>query len=171
MTYLKKRRLRLGVLAALVAQAPGKLGRTALMKMAYFLQTIKGVSLGYDFRMYTYGPFDQDVLDDLSTARGLGRGQIPNRFFRLWSRLRLRVFASSGGRFDEEEVGAFPRGSCFCHYLGAAGVRPHVGRRPGTGRDAGFRGPGSGSGAQANVEARTSAQSQGHQAAVCRPVH
>jgi hypothetical protein len=39
------------------------------MKLAYFLQTIKGVPLGYTFRLYLYGPFDSDVLNDLGHAQ------------------------------------------------------------------------------------------------------
>jgi hypothetical protein len=38
------------------------------MKLLYFLQELKGVPLGYDFRLHTYGPFDSDVLSDLATA-------------------------------------------------------------------------------------------------------
>ncbi|MBY0523540.1 MAG: hypothetical protein K2R98_09070 [Gemmataceae bacterium] len=63
---------RQALLGQLVSQSPSKLGRTALMKLAYLLQTIKEVPLGYDFRMYTYGPFDSDVLNDLSMAESLG---------------------------------------------------------------------------------------------------
>jgi uncharacterized protein len=59
------------LLAQLVAQRP-KLGRTALMKLAYLLQTVRGVPLGYDFRLYTYGPFDSDLLNDLSRAESFG---------------------------------------------------------------------------------------------------
>jgi len=32
------------------------------MKMKYFLQELKEVPLGYDFRLSTYGPFDAEVL-------------------------------------------------------------------------------------------------------------
>jgi hypothetical protein len=42
------------------------------MKCLYLLQTIRGVPLGYHFRLYTYGPFDADVLGDLSLAERLG---------------------------------------------------------------------------------------------------
>jgi hypothetical protein len=66
-----ERDLRLGLLSTLVAQAPGKLGRTAVMKLAFLLQTVKGLPLGYDFRLYTYGPFDSDVLYDLDLAVSL----------------------------------------------------------------------------------------------------
>lgn len=65
--------LRPAVVAALVSAYPGKpLGRTAVMKLCYFLQELKGVPLGYDFRMFTYGPFDEDVLSDLGDARAAG---------------------------------------------------------------------------------------------------
>jgi hypothetical protein len=38
------------------------------MKLVYLLQTLKGTPLDYDFRLYTYGPFESDVLDDLGQA-------------------------------------------------------------------------------------------------------
>ena len=60
---------RAALLAMLVSKAPGqKLGRTAIMKFLYFLQVLKSVPLGYDFRLHTYGPFESDVLSDLATA-------------------------------------------------------------------------------------------------------
>lgn len=62
---------RLALLCTLVAKAPSRLGRTAIMKLAYLLQTVKGVPLGYDFRLYTYGPFESDVLYDLGAAETL----------------------------------------------------------------------------------------------------
>jgi len=40
------------------------------MKLFYFLQELKGVQLGYDFRLFNYGPFDSEVLSDLSSACG-----------------------------------------------------------------------------------------------------
>jgi hypothetical protein len=42
------------------------------MKCLYFLQTVRDVPLGYRFRLYIYGPFDPDVLSDLSLAERLG---------------------------------------------------------------------------------------------------
>jgi len=62
---------RMGVLSELVARAPTKLGRTTLMKLAFLLQTVRGVPLGYDFRLYTYGPYDADVLNDLGLAESM----------------------------------------------------------------------------------------------------
>jgi uncharacterized protein YwgA len=72
MSDLQRWRLRLGVITELVARAPCKLGRTAIMKLTYLLQTVKGVPLGYDFRLHTYGPFESDVLNDLGLAESLG---------------------------------------------------------------------------------------------------
>jgi uncharacterized protein YwgA len=65
-------KLRAAILARMVCKAPDqKLGRTQLMKLFYFLQDLKDVSLGYDFRLFTYGPFDSEVLSDLGTACNL----------------------------------------------------------------------------------------------------
>jgi len=61
---------KLGAIIGLVEQSPqGALGRTAIMKLLYLLQEVRGVPLGYDFRLYTYGPFDSDVLNDLETGQ------------------------------------------------------------------------------------------------------
>src|SRR5262249_50838875 len=63
---------RLAVLVSLVQKAPTRsLGRTAIVKMVYLLQVVRGVPLGYDFRLYTYGPFDSEVLGDLDYAQAL----------------------------------------------------------------------------------------------------
>lgn len=63
--------LRLAVLSKLIKKAPQKPGRTALMKFAYLLQTVKRVPLGYQFALYNYGPYDSAVLTDLSQAVSL----------------------------------------------------------------------------------------------------
>jgi uncharacterized protein len=62
---------RLAIISELVKQAHGRPGRTAVMKLEYFLQTVKQVPLGYNFRLYTYGPFDSNVLTDLSQAEAM----------------------------------------------------------------------------------------------------
>src|SRR5262249_27965292 len=48
-----------------------QLGRTALMKLTYFLQELEGLRLGFHFTLYTYGPFQSEVLSDLATAISL----------------------------------------------------------------------------------------------------
>lgn len=63
----------LAVIAVMAERAPFKnLGRTAMMKCIYFLQVLRGVPLGYSFSLYSYGPFDADVLADLAYAENLG---------------------------------------------------------------------------------------------------
>jgi uncharacterized protein len=63
--------LRLATLSTLVKRSPQRPGRTALMKYAYLLQTVKEVPLGYHFELYNYGPYDSSVLSDLSQAETL----------------------------------------------------------------------------------------------------
>jgi len=62
---------RLAVITWLSENTSG-LGRTALMKYCYFLQAVCGVPLGYRFSLYSYGPFDSDLLSDLDSAESMG---------------------------------------------------------------------------------------------------
>ncbi len=73
MDYFDQMWSRLATLGKLVGKAPNQyLGHTAIMKLTYFLQVLKKVPLGYDFRFYYYGPYDSDVLGDLNYAECLG---------------------------------------------------------------------------------------------------
>lgn len=64
---------RSSILSRMVVNAPNQeLGRTKVMRLFYFLQELKGVPLGYDFRLFTYGPFQSEVLSDLSSACSAG---------------------------------------------------------------------------------------------------
>jgi hypothetical protein len=66
-------RRRIALLTALVEKAPSRtLGRTAIMKLLYFLITLRRVPLGYHFTLYSYGPFDSTVLEDIDYAARLG---------------------------------------------------------------------------------------------------
>ena len=72
MEWNKLQDVRLALIAKLVALAPaGYLGRTALMKFCYLLQTVRKVPLQYRFTLYSYGPFDANVLSDLGTAENI----------------------------------------------------------------------------------------------------
>ncbi len=51
-----------------IAKRKSGLGKTAIMKYLYILQTVYNVPLGYNFGLYTYGPFATEVLDDLDYA-------------------------------------------------------------------------------------------------------
>lgn len=73
---------RVAALAAIAKRWPkGNLGRTALVKCAYFLQTLKKVPLNYHFRLYSYGPFDSNVLDDLDVAESLGAVKVSTTLY------------------------------------------------------------------------------------------
>jgi uncharacterized protein len=63
---------RAALITSLVSKSKSSFGRTAVMKCLYFLQELKGVPLGYHFGLYTYGPFDSDVLNDLGVAERMG---------------------------------------------------------------------------------------------------
>ncbi len=64
---------RVALIPALAAKTSGgQMGRTALMKYMYFLQALRNLQLGYRFTLYSYGPFDSDVLADLGTAEDIG---------------------------------------------------------------------------------------------------
>lgn len=41
------------------------LGKTKLMKIVYMLQQVKNLNLGYDFDIYTYGPYSSEVLESV----------------------------------------------------------------------------------------------------------
>jgi len=47
---------RMGVISSIVKLRPG-LGKTAMMKYIFLLQKVYKVPLGYDFEIYTYGPY------------------------------------------------------------------------------------------------------------------
>jgi uncharacterized protein YwgA len=73
MTHADPPLRRVAALTKLVEMAsPNPLGRTAVMKLAYFLKVVRGVPIDYEFRLYTYGPFCTDILEDLQYAASLG---------------------------------------------------------------------------------------------------
>ena len=43
---------------------PG-MGKTAVMKAMFMLQQVKGLSLGCDFSIYTYGPYAAEIMEDI----------------------------------------------------------------------------------------------------------
>ena len=76
-----QRGLRHSVITDLARKSTRVLGRTALVKLVYLLQEAKGMDLGYQFSLYSYGPFDADVLNDLEhlCAQGVVR-QLVQRY-------------------------------------------------------------------------------------------
>lgn len=47
-------------------------GKTALLKHIFFLGGIYNIDCGYDFRLYSYGPFDAQLLSDLDLVEHWG---------------------------------------------------------------------------------------------------
>jgi uncharacterized protein len=68
MRTLTDAEVRQAIIVELVKRLPSKLGRTGVMKLIYFLQALKDVRFGYSFRLYNYGPYDGQVLEDLRLA-------------------------------------------------------------------------------------------------------
>jgi uncharacterized protein YwgA len=54
----------IGIIAKIVSENPGK-GKTALMKYVYLLQKVYKVPMGYDYSIYTYGPYSSEVMADI----------------------------------------------------------------------------------------------------------
>ncbi|MCL2152829.1 MAG: hypothetical protein FWH57_07725 [Oscillospiraceae bacterium] len=48
------------------------LGKTAIMKVVYMLQQVKGLDLCYRFDIYTYGPYTAEVTEDLEELISYG---------------------------------------------------------------------------------------------------
>lgn len=51
-----------------IAKKDANIGKTGMMKLLYLLQEIYDVPFGYDFEIYTYGPYCQTVMSDLEYA-------------------------------------------------------------------------------------------------------
>ncbi|MCL2755530.1 MAG: hypothetical protein FWE45_00560 [Firmicutes bacterium] len=58
---------RLSIIASLVRKQPA-IGTTALMKCVYLLQEVFEVPLGYDYTIYTYGPYSSQVTSDVDLS-------------------------------------------------------------------------------------------------------
>lgn len=59
-------------LAQRLQTQPSQFGKTSLQKMIYLLQELKGVPIGYQFCLYTHGPFAAQILGDLDLVEALG---------------------------------------------------------------------------------------------------
>lgn len=59
---------RMGIISEITKKKPG-LGKTAMMKYIFLLQKVYKVPLGYDFEIYTYGPYSSEVMEDIDFAK------------------------------------------------------------------------------------------------------
>jgi uncharacterized protein YwgA len=70
---------RYGLIAELARRLYGKspqFGKTILQKMVFLLQEVYGVKCGYQYDLYTYGPFSSQLLQDLDLVETLGGVQV-----------------------------------------------------------------------------------------------
>lgn len=55
---------RKNVIIKMLEENPG-MGKTAVMKTIFMLQQVKHMDLGCEFSIYTYGPYNADVMEDI----------------------------------------------------------------------------------------------------------
>ncbi|WP_434565308.1 DUF4065 domain-containing protein [Thermoanaerobacterium thermosaccharolyticum] len=83
-----------------------RLGRTALVKLIYILQEKFNVPIGYDFSLYTYGPFAKEILDDLDYLSFLDAAKIKmnNERYNILpgEDLAMEYIYEKAGQFIEE---------------------------------------------------------------------
>ena len=53
-------------------------GKTALQKLIFLLQTVYKIDCDYDFSLYSYGPFDAEILNDLDIVEHWGAVLVKN---------------------------------------------------------------------------------------------
>jgi uncharacterized protein YwgA len=71
-------------------------GKTALQKLVYLLQKLYGINCGYEFKLYTYGPFSSLLLSDLDSVSAF-RG------------VDVRFYGASGYQIDPGPMSASVR--------------------------------------------------------------
>ena len=82
---------RLAVIRRIAESIPG-CGKTSIQKIVYFLQTARGLPLGYRFKMHHYGPYSEKLDGNLSLADAMGL---------------VEVNANSGGYGFHVEAGQY----------------------------------------------------------------
>ena len=62
---------RLAIISKIVTMDEN-LGKTAMMKYIFLLQQVYKVPTGYDYEIYTYGPYSSEVAGDINLASDFG---------------------------------------------------------------------------------------------------
>jgi len=55
-----------------IAKRCPNIGKTAMMKCLYLLQTVEKVPANYLFEIYTYGPYSSEIMEEIDDARQKG---------------------------------------------------------------------------------------------------
>lgn len=63
---------RFSVILELLRLAKNKVGKTFLQKAIYILQDWLNLELEYDYKLYLYGPYSEDLSDDMDALGDLG---------------------------------------------------------------------------------------------------
>ncbi|MFO7997191.1 MAG: hypothetical protein R6U93_08690 [Dehalococcoidia bacterium] len=63
---------RFSVILELLNLAKAKVGKTFLQKAIYILQDWLNLDLGYDYKLYLYGPYSEDLSEDIDILRDAG---------------------------------------------------------------------------------------------------
>jgi len=73
-----------------------KMGKTAVMKVIYMLQQVKGIKMGYNFSIYTYGPYSSDVKEDVDDL--ISKGLINVSFYQCNNYVGYELSISNKGK-------------------------------------------------------------------------
>lgn len=92
---------RKNIILSLLQQKSG-MGKTAVMKAMFLLQQVKGVKLGYDFSIYTYGPYTSDVMEDIDDL--VKEGLLSSAMYPVGRCVGYRLSATEQGRSAAEKL-------------------------------------------------------------------
>lgn len=79
-----------------------ELGKTAVMKIIYFLQQVTQMELGYDFDIYTYGPYSSTVTNHIDTL--ISNGFISSMMYDYNDYVGYKLSISESGRLEMNEL-------------------------------------------------------------------
>lgn len=83
------------IILNIIDQNP-KMGKTAVMKVVFMLQQVKKLNMGYDFSIYTYGPYSSDVTDDVDEL--ISDGLITSTMYPYQNYIGYELNISSEGK-------------------------------------------------------------------------
>jgi uncharacterized protein YwgA len=88
-------------------------GKKALQKIVHLIAELAGVSAGYRFRLYSYGPYSSDLASDLDVTRGFGGVEITydaaDNTFAITPGKQNEVLIGKGRAFLEGNMGKMDR--------------------------------------------------------------
>lgn len=89
------------------------LGKTALQKLVYFLESVFGIDAGYEFSLYTYGPFCAELLHDLDVVEAIGGVRVDYDAALNWYQIspgpRADWIEDRGSEFLREAMGSIDK--------------------------------------------------------------